>query len=106
MMGRQVEVAQLFYEFSLERHVPTGHLLRRIDEVLDLSWLRAELAPFYSNKGRLSIDPELMVVGQFETRRLRGVADGTIGRLRGLAFCRFRGEQVRVALPAARTPPG
>lgn len=61
MMGRQVERAQLFYEFSLERHVPEDHLLRRIDQVLDLSWLRAELAPFYSLTGRPSVDPELMI---------------------------------------------
>jgi hypothetical protein len=32
MMGhQQVEQAALFYEFSLERHVPTNHLLRSID---------------------------------------------------------------------------
>lgn len=61
MMGHQVERAQLFYEFSLERQVPSDHLLRRIDQVLDLSWLRAELAPFYSAIGRPSIDPELMI---------------------------------------------
>jgi len=61
MMGRQVEAAQLFYEFSLERHVPSDHLLRRIDQVLDLSWLPAELAPFYSLTGRPSVDPELMI---------------------------------------------
>ena len=29
MMGRQVEAAQLFCEFSLDRHVPSDHLLRR-----------------------------------------------------------------------------
>ena len=46
MMGRQVERARLFYEFSLERHVPLDHLPRRLDRALDLSWLRAELAPF------------------------------------------------------------
>ena len=61
MMGRQVEPGQLFYEFNLERHVPSDHLLRRIDRALDLSWLRAELAPFYSSTGRPSIDPELMI---------------------------------------------
>jgi len=61
MMGRQVEAAQLFYGFSLERHVPLDHLLRRIDRALDLSWLRAELASFYSSTGRPSIDPELMI---------------------------------------------
>jgi transposase len=61
MMGRQVEAARLFYEFSLERHVPSDHLLRRLDEALDLSWLRAELAPLYSVTGRPSIDPDLMI---------------------------------------------
>ncbi|MBP1806909.1 IS1182 family transposase [Rubellimicrobium aerolatum] len=61
MMGRLVERAQLFYEFSLERHMPAEHLLRRLDAALDLSWLRAELAPFYSAIGRPSIDPELMI---------------------------------------------
>jgi len=31
MMGeRQVDQAKLFYEFSLERHVPQDHLLRSI----------------------------------------------------------------------------
>jgi hypothetical protein len=31
---------RLFYEFDLEDMVPSDHLLRRIDAVLDLSWLR------------------------------------------------------------------
>jgi transposase len=62
MMGhRQVEHAALFYEFSLERHVPTDHLLRSIDRFVELDGLRRELAAFYSNLGRPSIDPELMV---------------------------------------------
>ena len=62
MMGhRQVEQAALFYEFSLERHIPTDHLLRSIDRFVDLEDLRRELAPFYSNIGRPSIDPELMI---------------------------------------------
>jgi transposase len=62
MMGhRQVEQAALFYEFSLERHVPPDHLLRSIDRFVELGELRRELAPFYSNLGRPSIDPELMI---------------------------------------------
>src|SRR5688572_5030108 len=61
MMRRQVEVARLFYEFSLERHLPADHLLRDIDQALDLSWLRAELALFHSSTGRPSIGPELMI---------------------------------------------
>jgi transposase len=62
MMGhRQIEQAALFYEFSLERHVPADHLLRSIDRFVELGELRRELAPFYSMIGRPSIDPELMI---------------------------------------------
>ena len=62
MMGhRQVEQAALFYEFSLERHVPADHLLRSIDRFVDLQEIRQDLAPFYSHIGRPSIDPELMI---------------------------------------------
>ena len=57
-VGRQ---DRLFYEFDLEERIPNDHLLRRIDAVLDLSWLRADLAPFYSHTGCPSVDPELMV---------------------------------------------
>ena len=62
MMGRrQVEQAALFYEFSLERHVPPDHLLRSIDRFVALGELRRELAPFYSAIGLPSVDPELMI---------------------------------------------
>src|SRR5919112_1758595 len=62
MMGeRRVEQAALFYEFSLDRHVPADHLLRSIDRFVDVEDLRARLAPFYSAIGRPSIDPELMI---------------------------------------------
>jgi transposase len=62
MMGhRRVEQAALFYEFSLERHIPADHLLRSIDRFVEFDELRRELAPFYSTLGRPSIDPELMI---------------------------------------------
>src|SRR5215475_10763683 len=62
MMGdRQVQQDALFYEFSLERHVPETHLLRAIDRFVELDGVRAYLAPFYSETGRPSIDPELMI---------------------------------------------
>ena len=49
MMGeRQVQHGALFYEFSLERHVPTEHLLRSIDQFVELDGVRRELAPFYA----------------------------------------------------------
>ena len=52
---------RLFYEFDLEDMVPVNHLLRRIDAVLDLSWLRGEMKPHYSHLGCPSVCPELMV---------------------------------------------
>jgi transposase len=64
MMGRQTgDQSQLFYLFNLEGRIPTGHLLRRINPVVTrvLADLREMLAPFYSDIGRPSIDPELMI---------------------------------------------
>ena len=62
MMGAPVgRQDRLFYEFDLEDMVPSDHFLRRIDAVLDLSWLRDELKPYYSHLGCPSICPELMV---------------------------------------------
>src|SRR3954449_9899281 len=62
MMGeRQVDQAALFYEFSLERHVPADHMLRAIDGFVDLEGVRAHLATFYSPTGRPSIAPELLI---------------------------------------------
>lgn len=64
MMGRQTgDQSQLFYLFNLERRIPTGNLLRRINPVVTriLVELRNKLAAFYSDIGRPSIDPELMI---------------------------------------------
>ena len=61
MMGRQTgDQSQLFYLFNLERRIPAGHLLRRINPVVTqiLVELREKLAPLYSEIGRPSIDPE------------------------------------------------
>ena len=62
MLGPKQEAqAALFYEFSLEGHVPQNHLLRSIDRFVDLSSIRAHLADYYSHTGRPSIDPELLI---------------------------------------------
>jgi hypothetical protein len=62
MMGERTVIQEaLFYGFSLEGHVPAGHMLRAIDRFIDLSGIRAHLRQFYSATGRPSIDPELMI---------------------------------------------
>jgi transposase len=64
MMGRQeVDQSRLFYLFNLEDRIPKHHLLRRINPTVarKLADLREKLAPFYSEIGRPSIDPDLMI---------------------------------------------
>jgi transposase len=64
MMGRQtVDQSQLFYLFNLETRIPARHLLRRINPTVTriLAGLREKLEAFYSEIGRPSIDPELMI---------------------------------------------
>ena len=61
MMDVQAASAQLFYDFCLDDHVPSDHLVRSIDGHLDFEGLRQTLKPFYSQIGRPSIDPELMI---------------------------------------------
>ncbi len=62
MMGRRLEAqAALFYEFCLEEHVPSDHLLRSIDRFVNLCDIRSHLSPFYSSTGRPSVAPELLI---------------------------------------------
>src|SRR5437762_13714801 len=62
MMGRREDgQGQFFYSFDLDKVVPSDHLVRQIDGLLDLSWVHKELAPYYSHTGRPSIDPVLMI---------------------------------------------
>jgi transposase len=61
-MGRlNHDQGHLFYSFCLDDVVPRDHRVREIASVLDLSWVHGELAPYYSNLGRPSIDPVLMI---------------------------------------------
>ena len=64
MMGRQAgDQSRLFYAFNLDELIPERHLLRRINPIVTcvLAELRGKLRPFYSEIGRPSIDPELML---------------------------------------------
>jgi transposase len=61
----------LFVAGPLSSLIPNDHVLKRVDEVLDLSWLRREVVGCYNETmGRPSIDPEsalrLMLAGCFQ----------------------------------------
>lgn len=60
MMGRQETKRELFVLISLNEYVPQDHLLRAVDQYLDLTEFRENLAQSYSHTGRPSVDPELM----------------------------------------------
>src|SRR5262245_13194724 len=63
-MGRQDrDQGQLLYEFSLDEMIPSDHLLRRINvfATAALADLHQQLKAFYSDIGRPSVDPELMI---------------------------------------------
>jgi transposase len=95
MMGeRRVMQEALFYGFSLERHVPDDHRLRKIDRFVDLSELRTYLGPYYLETGRPSIDPELMmrmlIVGYcFGIRSERWLCEEVHPNLAYRWFCRL-----------------
>jgi transposase len=61
MMGQHARTESLFYYFRLEDQIPEDHLLRLIDQYVDLSFVRERLKPFYSSTGRPSIDPEVLL---------------------------------------------
>src|SRR3954449_10295428 len=64
MMGRQIgDQARLFYAFRLDDRVPKSHLLRRINVFVTavLADMHEQLKPYYSEIGRPSVDPELMI---------------------------------------------
>ena len=106
MMGpRQVDQAALFYEFSLERHVPATHLLRSIDRFVDLSDVRSHLAPFCSSTGRLSLAslPASMTHSGVpaDIRQKIGVLDSTIRLSIGIEHPSDLIEDIAQALNAA-----
>lgn len=82
MGERTVMQEALFYEFSIERHVPSDHLLRSIDRFVDLSELRPHLRPFYSESGALDrsgtddpdADRRLLLRHPFRVTPVRGGA--------------------------------
>jgi Transposase domain (DUF772) len=61
MMGHHDRSEALFYYFRLEDQVPENHLLRLIDKHISFAFVRKKLKESYSETGRPSIDPELLL---------------------------------------------
>ena len=92
-MGRKGrDQLELFITGSLEQLVPKNHVPARVDRVLDLGWLREEMAECYcADNGRPGIDPEVAVrlmlagllLGIVHDRRLLREAQVNIARSAG-----------------------
>src|SRR3954468_1074500 len=62
LVRKERDQLELFITGSLRQLVPDNHILARVDRVLDLSWLRDEVADLYcADNGRPGIDPEVAV---------------------------------------------
>ena len=117
-MGLQTgDQRQLFYLFNLEERIPARHLLRRINPIVTRVFadVREKLKPFYSEIGRPSIDPELMlrmlIVGYcYGTRFERKLCEDVELHLAYRWFCRLdladqimaRGKAIDQALADVR----
>ena len=72
MIGTQKRWQEdLFVAGPLSSLIPEDHILKQVDKVLDLSWLRKEVSDLYcEHNGRPGIDPEaavrLMLAGFFQ----------------------------------------
>ena len=73
MMGQHDRSEALFYYFRLEDQVPETHLLRLIEKHISFAFVREKLKDSYSETGRPSIDPELLLrillIGYFYSMR-------------------------------------
>src|SRR6201989_3034745 len=61
VMGQHDRSEALFYYFRLEDHVPETHLLRLLEKHISFAFVREKLKASYSDTGRPSIDPELLL---------------------------------------------
>src|ERR1700761_7495627 len=61
MMGQHDRSEALFYYFRLEDHIAENHLLRLIDKHVSFEFVRQQLKDSYSETGRPSVDPELLL---------------------------------------------
>src|ERR1700736_717972 len=62
MMGERDPQKQLWsYQVNLDQRVRSDHPLRRINETLELDFVRREVAKFYGTKGNVSEDPVVIM---------------------------------------------
>lgn len=62
MMGTHQKQGELWAKaVDLGGRIPADHLLRRLDKVLDLEFVRQEVAGLYGRRGNVSVDPVILM---------------------------------------------
>ena len=89
MLGKRNPQQPLFYYFNMADMIPKDHILRLINKYVDFSFIRSKVKHLYSDMGRPSIDPEVLI------RML------LIGYLYGITSERLsRGWQISLIMPS------
>ena len=69
MMGIKSYQEKMFYNFTLSTRIPEDHFLRKVNQIIDISFVRSLVADKYSHTGQPSIDPDvlfkMMLIGYF-----------------------------------------
>ena len=70
MIGKKDLEPKIFYNFSLDKAVSEDDFYRKLDRILDLSFLYKECKSLYGTTGNPSIDPvvffKILIVGYLE----------------------------------------
>jgi len=61
MQGKKNFQPRLFYQINLADFIPQDHLLRKLEKVLDLNWIRKATREYCSHTGKPSVDPVVLV---------------------------------------------
>ena len=61
MIGSKKNEQKLFYYLHPEELIPEDHVLRLIDNYVDFSFVRPKVEHLYSDTGRPSVDPDVMM---------------------------------------------
>ncbi len=61
MMGKKTKQSPLFYYMNISDMIPENHILRLINKYIDFSFIRKKTKHLYSDTGRPSIDPEVLI---------------------------------------------
>jgi transposase len=61
MIGNREDQEEMAHFFLMRDFIPDDHILKLVDKHVDLTFVRERLRPFYSERGRPSVDPEIMV---------------------------------------------